>query len=167
MNPAILKIHLKGSKTDKTKIGLDLCVGSTQWDMPSSSNAGLSSCKGPRWGTTVQEMADHYCKGAFPIGAATTAITRDISESTVQTLGRWASDSIKKVCAYPPWRLTLSVTAASGWPGKVIAVFNVVCVCVCVWIVGNVAFEIGNQTICMRKQINKNKTVISHWQNTV
>ena len=29
-NPSILKIHLKGSKTDQTKVGLDLYIGRTQ-----------------------------------------------------------------------------------------------------------------------------------------
>ena len=38
---------------------------------------------------------------SFRIGVATTAIARGISESTVQTLGRWASDSFKRYVRIP------------------------------------------------------------------
>lgn len=33
---------------------------------------------------------------SFRIGAATTAAARNISDSTIQTLGRWASDSFRR-----------------------------------------------------------------------
>ena len=42
-----------------------------------------------------------YSGHSFHIGVATTAIARGISESTVQTLGRWASDSFKRYVRIP------------------------------------------------------------------
>ena len=42
------------------------------------------------------------CSGnSFRIGAATTAMARGVSETTVQTLGRWASDSFRRYIRIP------------------------------------------------------------------
>ena len=42
-----------------------------------------------------------------------TAIARDISESTVQTLGRWASDSFKRYVRIPREDLAVFIPVSS------------------------------------------------------
>ena len=126
VNPAILKIHLKGSKTDQTKIGLDLFVGRTHNEIcPVAAMLAYLAVRGQDEGPLfklsdgrplsrqllVQRMratlgeanidCSRFLGHSFRIGAATTAIARGISESTVQTLGRWASDSFKRYVRIP------------------------------------------------------------------
>ena len=125
-NPSILKIHLKGSKTDQTKVGLDLYIGRTQNEVcPVAAILAYLALRGQDEGPLFmlsdgrplsRQLLVHnlrsvlaeanvdcarYSGHSFRIGAATTAIARGISESTVQTLGRWASDSFKRYIRIP------------------------------------------------------------------
>ena len=125
-NPSILKIHLKGSKMDQTKIGLDIYIGRTQNEIcPVAAILAYLALRGQDDGplfrlsdgrplsrqllvekvrSALQEAnvdCARYSGHSFRIGAATTAIARGISESTVQTLGRWASDSFKRYVRIP------------------------------------------------------------------
>ena len=118
--PAVMKICIKASKTDQTKIGIDLYVGRTDNAIcPIAAVlaylAVRDQAEGPLFkledgrpltqellvqqlrSTLSQAGIDcaRYSGYSFRIGAATTAMARGVSESTVQILGRWASDSFK------------------------------------------------------------------------
>ena len=55
----------------------------------------------------------HFSGHSFRIGAASTAAAKGVAESTVQTLGRWASDSYKRYIRIPREELaTISKTLA-------------------------------------------------------
>ena len=124
--PSLLKVHLKGSKTDQTKVGIDLYVGKTENEIcPVSAVLAYLAIRGQDDGplfrlsdgrplsrqVLVQKLRStltlagidckRYSGHSFRIGAATTAIARGVNESTVQTLGRWASDSFKRYIRIP------------------------------------------------------------------
>ena len=126
VNPTLLRIHLKGSKTDQTRIGIDLYVGRTETELcPLSAVLAYIAIRGQddeplfklkngrplSCQLLVQKLRStpssagvdckRYAGHSFRIGAATTAIARGVSETTVQTLGRWASDSFKRYVRIP------------------------------------------------------------------
>lgn len=124
-DPTLMRIHLKQSKTDQQRLGVDLYVGRTftnlcpiaamlaylairgQTDGPLFILAGraLSRESLVQWlRSTLAETGinpAHFSGHSFRIGAASTAAARGISESTVQTLGRWQSDSYKRYIRIP------------------------------------------------------------------
>ena len=125
-DPSMIKIHLKGSKTDQTRRGMDLYVGKTGNELcpvaailaylvvRGRDDGPLFRLKNGRplsrqhliqvlryWLTAAGVDCSRYSGHSFRIGAATTAIARGVPESTVQTLGRWESDSFKRYIRIP------------------------------------------------------------------
>ena len=125
-NPSLLKIHLKGSKTDQERVGIDLYIGKTDNEIcPVAAMLAYLAVRGQDDGPLFRLKNGHplsrqhlvqvlrlslsaagmdcsrYSGHSFRIGAATTAMARGVPESTVQTLGRWASDSFKRYIRIP------------------------------------------------------------------
>ena len=106
-NPSLLSIHLKQSKTDQDRVGITLYVGRTlsrqaliSWLRSTLSTAGIDST--------------HFSGHSFRIGAASTAAARGVAESTIQTLGRWKSESFRRYIRIPREELaTISSTIAT------------------------------------------------------
>ena len=139
-SPTILSILLRQSKTDQDKVGITLFVGRTGQDIcPLSSMIPYLVSrreKFPRGALFVTERglplsrlvlvawlktalssvgidATHFTGHSFRIGAASTASARGIADSTIQTLGRWKSDSFKRYIRMPRQELAeLSSTLA-------------------------------------------------------
>ena len=124
--PSLMKVHIKASKTDQTKIGIDLYVGRTHTAIcPVAAVLAYLAVRGQTQGPLfkledgrpltrdllVQQLrstlslagmdCSRYSGHSFRIGATTTAMARGVSESTVQTLGQWASDSFKRYIRIP------------------------------------------------------------------
>lgn len=115
-NPSILRIHLKASKTDPFRTGIDIYVGKTgcplcpvtavlRYMVTRGSHAGPFFRFEDKSPLTRQKFVDKIkealtqagmsCTGysghSFRAGAATTAARRGISDSTIKMLGRWKS----------------------------------------------------------------------------
>lgn len=119
-DPTKLELHIKGSKTDQWQKGTRLLVGQTDSHVcPVKALltyvAGRGFQEGPLFISldgslfTQQQLIEslcstltkagidctHYSGHSFRIGAATTAAVKGISDATIQTLGRWSSDSYR------------------------------------------------------------------------
>ena len=124
--PSCLVVAIKASKTDQSRVGVSLCVDKTgdllcpvAVVLAYLVRRGMES--GPlfkfedyspltrsklvellRFALTLAEMnCSSYSGHSFRIGAATTAAARGVSGSTIQTLGRWESDSFKRYIRIP------------------------------------------------------------------
>ncbi len=116
VNPAVLSVTLKASKTDPFRKGITLYIGRATSDLcPVSAVLAYLTVRGKKPGplfvfkdgkpltrqrlvSAVREAlrcagveADKYAGHSFRIGAATTAASRGLEDSTIQTLGRWRS----------------------------------------------------------------------------
>lgn len=127
-SPSMLSIHLKTSKTDQEGVGVVLYVGRTfkpvcpvivmltylvvrkqpRDEGPlfrCEDGAPLSRPALVAWLRTTLESAGidarHFSGHSFRIGAASTAASKGIPDSTIQTLGRWSSDSFKRYIRIP------------------------------------------------------------------
>lgn len=114
--PSVLKLTIKASKTDPFRKGVDLFLGRTPSSVcPVKAMVGYLFSRGPAPGplflfqdgsvlsrprlvTAVRRCLsasgfseEAYCGHSFRIGAATTAATKGVEDSTIQTLGRWQS----------------------------------------------------------------------------
>ncbi len=114
--PSMLKLHLKASKTDPFRRGVDIVVGRTQDKMcPVAATLAYLALRGNGPGFLfhfrngkpliknrfVEEVRSalaaaglnpkEYAGHSFRIGATTTAHARGLNDSTIQTLGRWPS----------------------------------------------------------------------------
>ena len=116
--PSILKVHLKQSKTDQFRKGMDMHIGMTGDDLcpVSAMLAYLAVRQGApgalfhfldgrllhvtvtRFTEVVREALDalglhsqHYAGHSFRIGAATTAVERYLEDSLIKAQGRWES----------------------------------------------------------------------------
>ena len=117
-NPSALQIHLKASKTDPFRTGIDIYVGRTgcplcpvtavlRYMVMRGSQAGpffrfadRSPLTRPKFVNRVKQaltQAGMDCSGysghSFRSGAATTAAKRAINDSTIKMLGRWKSSA--------------------------------------------------------------------------
>ena len=125
-DPKVVYLHLKKSKTDPFRQGIDIYVGATGSDV-CPVNALLqyigvrSNTAGPlfifhngqfltkpllvshRQRALQQAGLEHkkFNGHSFRIGAATTAAQCGIEDSLIQTLGRWKSDAYKYTSRSP------------------------------------------------------------------
>lgn len=138
-NPSAIKLHLKASKTDISRQGVDIFVGRThnalcpvvallrylsvrgfdngplfQWRDGSPLTRQALVAKVRQILSAAGIEASHYSGHSFRIGAATTAAANGISDATIQTLGRWKSDSYCRYIRPPDLALaSMSRTLAS------------------------------------------------------
>jgi len=130
--PTMMRIHIKQSKTDQLRQGINLFIGATDNDIfPITAVLSYLAARGSQSGplfvwrdgrpltraqlvamlraTLAQAGVDYtrYAGHSFRIGAATTAAAKGMSESMIQTLGRWASDSFKRYIRIPRSQLAL------------------------------------------------------------
>lgn len=124
--PTRMYVKIKGSKTDQTRQGITLVVGRTGNDLcPLAAMLPYLVIRGNeegplfRWknkralvrGDLVSKLrqvlrqagidCSRYSGHSFRIGAATTAAARGVSDSTIQALGRWASDAFTRYIRIP------------------------------------------------------------------
>ena len=124
--PSLIQLSLKGSKTDQTRQGVKVFIGRTNnelWpvaamlanlalrnfdcgplflsenEQPLTRSKLVSLLKATLTAAGIDPT--HYSDHSFWIGAATTAAANGISNSTVQTLGRWTSDSYLRYIRMP------------------------------------------------------------------
>lgn len=127
---SLVRVHLKYSKTDQLGQGLDIYIGAIHNDIcPIAVMLSYLAAQGPRPGPLfqlrdgapltrqrfvdtlrvklAQAGVDHkpFAGHSFRIGAATTAAAKGISENTIQTLGRWASNAYKRYIRLPNTQL--------------------------------------------------------------
>ena len=121
--PSYLRLRLKQSKTDPFRQGVDIIIGRTSTELcPVAAVlaylASRGSFPGPlfvfdRDGLPLSRVrlvtelrsalqacgfnGPQYAGHSFRIGAATTAASRGLEDSTIQTLGRWRSEAYKRV----------------------------------------------------------------------
>lgn len=130
-NPRALRIHLKSSKTDQTRQGVDLFIGRTFNALcPVVATLRYLAVRGFDQGPlfrrqdgrplTKQDFvarvrrtlasagmdASQYSGHSFRIGAATMAAANGVSDATIQILGRWKSDSYARYIRSPRHTLT-------------------------------------------------------------
>ena len=116
--PSMLSIKLKHSKTDQKRKGIKIVIGKTGDDLcpimallsylkvreahpgplfcwqsgsPLSKSNFVDKVRSPL--TTANLPADNFAGHSFRIGAATTAASAGICESSIQSLGRWKSNA--------------------------------------------------------------------------
>ena len=124
--PAIIKVHLKRSKCDQLRKGVDVFIGRSDCPpCPVSETLRYVSLRGPapgpfflfsdgtpltkamfvsrvrhalaKCGVNPEEYAGH----SFRIGAATAAAGRGLEDSTIRLLGRWNSDTFLRYVRAP------------------------------------------------------------------
>lgn len=125
-NPSLLQVLIKGSKTDQLRQGVTIVMGRTGSHIcPVKSVLTYVACQGFKPGPllchqdgaplTRQQLVsklrstlsktgvqcDKFSGHSFRICAATTAAAKGLSDSTIQTLGRWKSDSFKRHVRMP------------------------------------------------------------------
>ena len=125
-NPGVLQVCIKGSKTDQLRQKMAIVVGITSSHIcPVKAVLAYIACRGFKPGplfchldgssltrsqlvsrlrATLTKAAvkyDNFSGHSFRIGAATTAAAKGLSDLTIQTLGRWRSDSFKRYVRMP------------------------------------------------------------------
>ena len=125
-NPSVLRVHIKQSKTDPFRHGVDIFVGKTLSSIcPVSALTAYLVVRGPqpgplflfRDGSTLSRQKlvlqvreclkaggvneALYCGHSFRIGAATTAAKKGLEDSLIQTLGRWQSSAYLRYIKLP------------------------------------------------------------------
>ena len=117
-DPKVLRVHLKASKTDPFRVGVNLFIGRTRNSLcPVTAVLCYMVARGRGSGPffrfengsplTRSKFVDKvkealsiagvdcttYSGHSFRIGAATTAARRGISDATIKMLGRWKSSA--------------------------------------------------------------------------
>ena len=129
-SPAIISLNIKCSKTDQGRVGCQVVLGKTGDDLcPVTALLNYLVIRGDRPGALFQWQdgtplsktrfveairqaltaahlpAKDYAGHSFRIGAATTAAMAGLEDSTIQTLGRWKSDSYQLYIRMAPHQL--------------------------------------------------------------
>ena len=138
-NPTMVQFHLKVSKCDQFGSGSDVVVGRTnsplcpvsallqyiekRGDQPGAFflDSTHSIITKPRFVARIREiltsigLPQHNFAGhSFRIGAATTAASLGIEDSTIQTLGRWHSAAFLQYIRTPKERLAAISSTLAG-----------------------------------------------------
>ena len=125
-SPSMLEIKIKASKTDQTRKGVSLFVGCTQTSLcPVTAILAYMAVRGTSPGPlfllndgtmlTRQKLVQMvqntlqlvgidprgYSGHSFRIGAATTTAAKGIDAYTIQTLGRWSTDTYQRYIQIP------------------------------------------------------------------
>ena len=120
-SPSLIRLRLKQSKTDPFRRGCDIYLGKTDAELcPVRAMLAYLARRGAETGplflyedgfplsrdrlvTEIRESLtacgrhpDGFSGHSFRIGAATTAASRGLEDSTIQTLGRWRSEAFKR-----------------------------------------------------------------------
>ena len=128
--PSVLQVHLKQSKTDQFRRGIDVYIGKTGDDLcpVAAVLAYLAARRGSpgalfrfqdgrlltpmRFTEKLREalealglQSEHYAGHSFRIGAATTAAERGLEDSLIKALGRWESTAYLLYVRTPRERL--------------------------------------------------------------
>ncbi len=128
--PKLIQVHLKQSKTDPFRHGVDIFLGRTGKDLfPVVAILAYLAVRGNTVGPLfVFENGDplsrhrlvtqlrqalsaagidqsKYCGHSFRIGAATAAAAAGMEDSTIQLLGRWQSQAFLGYIRTPPHHL--------------------------------------------------------------
>ncbi len=124
--PTLVRVHLKQSKTDPFRKGVDVFIGRTGKDLcPVAAILAFLAARGNASGPlftfrdgkllTRQRLVSHlrraldgmgvdqskYCGHSFRIGAATAAAAAGMEDYTIQTLGRWQSQAFLRYVMTP------------------------------------------------------------------
>ena len=125
-NPTMMQVQIKGSKTDQLRQGTAVVIGKTDCKLcpiaamitflkargtapgPLFCNQDQSPLTRPQLVARLREVLAragldpaNFCGHSFRVGAATTAAARGVEDSTIQTLGRWRSESFKRYIRIP------------------------------------------------------------------
>ena len=137
-SPKVISLNIKRSKTDQGAVGVRVILGETdddicpvsvlmeylsrrgdspgalfQWDnrVPLSKTKFVEAvCQAL---TTAGLPAKDYSGHSFRIGAATTAATAGLEDSTIQTLGRWKSSAYQLYIRTSPQHLAAVASTLS------------------------------------------------------
>ena len=118
INPSIMRVTIKASKTDPFRQGIEIFVGRTHTDLcPIEATLAYLAARGGTQGPlfafadgrflTRDRLVHHvqdalstagvdciaYAGHSFRIGAVTTAARRGIQDATIKMLGRWESSA--------------------------------------------------------------------------
>ena len=137
-NPKIVRIHLKQSKTDQFRQGVNIFIGRTGDNLcPVTALLAYLAVRGRgpgplfrfkdgkvltrgRFISHIRRALDalglvsaDYAGHSFRVGAATTAAERGIPDSTIKALGRWKSSAFLRYIRTPRehlanWSVTLA-----------------------------------------------------------
>ena len=129
-SPNVISLNIKRSKTDQGAVGIRVVLGRTdndlcpisalltyllkrgdtpgalfQWEnrIPLSKTKFVEAIR--RALTAANLPAKDYAGHSFRIGAATTAASAGLEDSTIQTLGRWKSASFQLYIRTSPQQL--------------------------------------------------------------
>ena len=128
--PSVLKIHLKKSKTDQLKKGVDIYIGTSNCPLcPVRAGVDYMAVRGSAPGPffqfsngqplTKSKFTQHvrdalqalglphneFAGHSFRIGAATAAAQAGVEDSVIRTMGRWNSSAFLVYIRTPPTRL--------------------------------------------------------------
>lgn len=129
-NPAVVRVHIKASKTDPFRLGVFVFIGKTDNNRcPVAAIAAYLAVRGRadgpffRWTSGLPLSREAFVKGirkalsasgmdvsgysghSFRIGAATAAAAAGLEDSLIKTLGRWRSSAYQTYVRIPRERL--------------------------------------------------------------
>ena len=125
-NPSMVKVHLKKSKTDPFRHGVDIFLGRTNTDLcPVAAILAYYAIRPAAAGPFFQYQdsspltrdklvtavrlalteagvdSSRYLGHSFRVGAATTAAKAGITDATIKMLGRWESEAYQRYIRTP------------------------------------------------------------------